>query len=734
MATAPERNGGDHPGESGDVVFISEGAPARLHRSPLYVFGLAIVAVAMLVLPLLYLALIAGVGYLTYLHAIHGTWLFGGLHARGMQFRVLAYVTPLVAGAVLVLFMIKPLFARRGRESRGFPLHPEAEPGLYAHIERLCRIVRAPMPREIHVDCRVNASASFRRGLLSFLGRDLRLTIGLPLVAGLSLREFTGVLAHEFGHFSQGLGMRLTYVIRSINEWFARVVYERDAWDEKLAAASHAKGWRTSLVAGLTRACVWLTRRILWILMIIGHGISCFMLRRMEYDADRYEVYVAGTAAFANTARQLRLLSIADEAAHADLGEAWRERRLADDLPALIVSKIPTMPQGLLQAVEKAAGNARTAFFDTHPSDRDRLRAAQRDPLDGIIRSEAPATELFADFAAVCRSVSFVYYQEITNEQLQRANLVPTALLVEKHARARTEHQALERFLGLELCPARALRIPAAEISHVSDPRQVLETLRTARRQVAALQPRAKNAYQQYADAQDARIDAARANALLRAKFSFAAADFHLSAVTADAIQAKRAEAESLQRQALELIRPYEEAVRQRLLAILQLLRVPAVGKRVPHAMELLREAEHLLTALNRLDSALEGMTELMLNLNVVYTIGQGLEQAPDNATFQSSLETQVAALAECVGQHRRELSTAAYPFSHALGPTSIGEYLLKASPDSREPGAVVNAVSTFLENLAALHPRLIGRLAVIALAVEAALQTRREDPTPVNG
>jgi hypothetical protein len=34
--------------------------------------------------------------------------------------------------------------------------------------------------------------------------RELVLTIDLPLVAGLTLKQFTGVLAHEFGHFSRG--------------------------------------------------------------------------------------------------------------------------------------------------------------------------------------------------------------------------------------------------------------------------------------------------------------------------------------------------------------------------------------------------------------------------------------------------------------------------------------------------------------------------------------------------
>jgi Zn-dependent protease with chaperone function len=36
----------------------------------------------------------------------------------------------------------------------------------------------------------------------------LVLVIGLPLAAGMSMRQVAGVLAHEFGHFAQGAGMR----------------------------------------------------------------------------------------------------------------------------------------------------------------------------------------------------------------------------------------------------------------------------------------------------------------------------------------------------------------------------------------------------------------------------------------------------------------------------------------------------------------------------------------------
>jgi len=61
-------------------------------------------------------------------------------------------------------------------------------------------------------------------------------------VAGLNLREFAGVLAHEFA-FHPGFGMRLSYVIRGINAWFARVIYQRDEWDLWLAELADTQEW-----------------------------------------------------------------------------------------------------------------------------------------------------------------------------------------------------------------------------------------------------------------------------------------------------------------------------------------------------------------------------------------------------------------------------------------------------------------------------------------------------------
>src|SRR5205814_4243365 len=184
---------------------------------------------------------------------------------RAAIMAVVIYIAPLVIGAIVIVFMFKPLFAPPAKEGRRRSLTPTSDPLLFEFVERICALVGAAMPRRIDIDCDINASASFRRGWLSLiLGRDLVLTIGMPLAAGLSLQQFAGVLAHEFGHFSQGAGMRLTYVVRSINMWFLRVVYQRDEWDEWLESMGGQRDWRIGWVCLVAQGSVWLTWRVWW--------------------------------------------------------------------------------------------------------------------------------------------------------------------------------------------------------------------------------------------------------------------------------------------------------------------------------------------------------------------------------------------------------------------------------------------------------------------------------------
>lgn len=411
-----------------EVLGAFQGSIPRTPVPFLYQIGLVIVAVTMIILPLIYLALIGAAGWAVYYWAAHFTFLLGGPGGARLQVvKFLAYATPLVIGGVVVLFMIKPLFARRPARAQPLALNRDAEPVLFAFIERICEIVGAPKPKRIDIDCNLNASAGFRRGLLSFLGNDLVLTIGLPLVAGMNMRQLAGVIAHEFGHFTQGFGMRLTYLIRTINAWFFRVACERDALDVSLDRVAEEGGdWRVIIIANLARLAVWASRLLLKALLFTGHLIGCFMLRQMEYDADSYEIKLAGSGAFESAFRRLHVLGEILGRAYKNMRTAWNlSHELPNNFPAHILRHDASFSDSERTKLEDTMGLEPTRWFDTHPSNGDRIRRARQAGEPGVFHLELPATMLFANFDVAARQVTMLHYQDDLGIPLEMVKLAP---------------------------------------------------------------------------------------------------------------------------------------------------------------------------------------------------------------------------------------------------------------------------------------------------------------------
>src|SRR6267142_6107799 len=211
---------------AGDLKAAFADAIPRSRISIFYQVALFLVAIFMILLPVIYAGFVASAIYGVYWYAVHARALFagfgGGVHV--FLFKLVAYFGPLFGGTVAVFFMFKPLFARSPKRPEALTLNPAIEPRLFQFIAHLSDLLSAPMPTRIDLNCELNASAGFRRGWLSFFGNDLVLTVGLPLAAGMDIRQFAAVVAHEFGHFTQGSAMRLGYIIDRIDRWFLRVV------------------------------------------------------------------------------------------------------------------------------------------------------------------------------------------------------------------------------------------------------------------------------------------------------------------------------------------------------------------------------------------------------------------------------------------------------------------------------------------------------------------------------
>lgn len=401
---------------SPDILNAFQSGIRQNRVSLFYQIGLVLVALTMVLLPLIYLAMIAAAGWAVYYYGIHCKFLVMSMHGGGRLYllKLLAYFGPLFIGGVLFFFMVKPLFARRPKQAQPLALNPGVDSTLFAFIAKICDAVGAPMPKRIDLDCQLNASASFRRGAASLFGNDLVLTIGLPLVAGLNMQEFAGVVAHEFGHFTQGFGLRLSYVIRSVNGWFARVVYERDEWDVWLTSwAEEAEDWRAMIVVNFARLAVWISRLLLKLLMHLGHGVSCFLLRQMEYDADSYEIKLAGSAAFEETTKRLSVLNEVSQQSYKTMRAAWNtSRRLPDNFPAYLAQMETKMPPERHTQIADTVGLSRTGIFDTHPSPGDRIQRARQAGEPGVFHLDFPAAMLFANFEAVSKQVTFLHYTE----------------------------------------------------------------------------------------------------------------------------------------------------------------------------------------------------------------------------------------------------------------------------------------------------------------------------------
>ena len=398
--------------------------------SLLYRLGLATVSAAVVLLPLVYLGLIALFGYAMFFHATeHHDWFFvpGTMRSKGPVLGIaFLYFSPLLVGSILLLFMVKPLFAGRSRQFEPMALNPRDEPGLFGLVAHVSRLVHAPMPNAILVSHDVNASAGLRRGLRSLFSDDLSLVIGLPLVAGLSQQQLAGVLAHELGHFSQQGGLRLSFVVRSINGWLARVVYERDGWDRWLYSAAGGVDIRVGFPLWIAILFIWISRKILWLLMMAGHLVSCSMLRQMEFDADRCEIQLSGSSCFVTTSERIRVLSVAAAMASNNL-----ERDLkagippADNWPVFVTRTTADIPGELLREIAHKAKERATGWLDTHPSERDRVEAARQQAARGLFASRRPATEMLSNWPALSRLATVDFYGRGLGLDVEESDLRP---------------------------------------------------------------------------------------------------------------------------------------------------------------------------------------------------------------------------------------------------------------------------------------------------------------------
>ncbi len=723
-------------GSRGDALIVPLQREVEVpDASPLYLLGAAVAAGVMILLPLVYLSLIAVVACIAFWHGVSNHWIFtsGQTTGKATAWAFMVYLAPLVAAPIIILFLIKPFFAPQVDESVPLSLEEREQPRLFAFVQSLCEAVGAPMPRRIDVDVDINAAAGFRRGFWSMLGDDLVLVIGLPLAASLDMRQFAGVLAHEFGHFTQGGAMRLTYVVRRMNGWFARVVYERDAWDAKLSATLRDPPHvGVFLVAGVIVAMVWLGRKVLWGLMIVGHVVCSFLLRQMEYDADRFESALAGADGFERTTRQLLLLNVGLSGAMQHVREAIDRGQIPDNLPALVEHYTKVIPPDVKAKLDEHLDTTPTGFFETHPSSRDRIAAATDRGEAGFYPWGTRASAVFGGFDGLCRLATMAHFQRLLGDHLVRLQVVPVERAVQSQRAQEAASEARRRVLqGCDTILRPLFPDSDRMLKPIPDARAGLERLQKMRAALHEKSGGVRAVLRELAELDDARVKQRHARSLLGANIKVKASDFGLASARDGDVQAA---AREVLRQADQLesrLEATQRAVNERLTLATRLLHTP-LGERMPGgaeaAQKLRRRVKTLGTTLAALQSAWPLVETLRERHHAVTVLVEHIEAKSEDEQFIAAFKRGVIGLHEAEESLRNGLTLQRYPFDHADQTTTIGGFLAPEVPQVGEIGEVLGLGEAMLERAVGLYYRCLNTLAHTVERIEDGLGL---DPLP---
>jgi Zn-dependent protease with chaperone function len=152
--------------------------------------------------------------------------------------------------------------------------------------------------------------------------------------------------------------------------------------------------------------------------------LSCFLLRRMEYDADRYQARLAGVRTFETTFRRLALMDAANEEAVELVHGCWVKDRFPDDFAALVVGYANGFSARQRRQIVEELEDAGTGLFDSHPSFASRVASVNRENARGVFRIDLPASDLFRNLSKLSSAASLDLYRAIFGPGI-RATLRP---------------------------------------------------------------------------------------------------------------------------------------------------------------------------------------------------------------------------------------------------------------------------------------------------------------------
>jgi hypothetical protein len=417
-------------------------------------------------------------------------------------------------------------------------------------------------------------------------------------------------------------------------------------------------------------------------------------------------------------------MGVAYEGAKSDVADFYHHGRLPDNLPKLIVANIGQIPIKTLAQITTSITQSATGFFDTHPSDSERIAHVRQDGPAQSPRfvSRLPASALFFNFDQLCRNVTLDLYRELLGSEFKAASVHPVEQLLETQRRDFGAGEALERFFMGSPSLLRPVPVASGNLEAPANPQECLARLKKARAEMAGLKTDYAKTLEAYQDADAKVIQSGQAIALHAAGIIPQNDRFAVPCATQDQAQTARTRSQENMLHLAAKMRAFEQAAAERLSCALQLLCLPQVAKRVAAPGALQRETAEVFAALRAFTKNLPGLMSLRDKFEALAALFEQFENRPEDVRLIETIIVRTRETRSALAQLHDALDFTPYPFDHAEKGLTVARFLLGVIPPEEDVSNVFGATQELYSKAPLLYHRLASHAAAAAEQVETAL------------
>jgi hypothetical protein len=361
-------------------------------------------------------------------------------------------------------------------------------------------------------------------------------------------------------------------------------------------------------------------------------------------------------------------------------------------------------------------------FFDSHPSDRDRIQQAHEENAAGIFHDTRPATELFSDFDALSELLTIEFYRTVLGPEVKLTDLHAVDQLISRQDREDEAFKAFRRYFQNAMQALRPLPFQSGCITPPIDPKALLNQLQRSREAMVNAVAGYKSAYTEFDSLDSHGIEAELAAALLRADFKIKPSTFKRRLTSMAEVQKSLSANNEQLALLLPRLQTFERAATVRIQTALELLQMPQLIAKLPDGEVLRRRTDDVFLATYTLGQTMPTLQKLRNVHNCVGLLFNQLDPNNQSEKLVTILTAEVKQLHILIMQIRDALMLVPYPLDHGHGKMSIAGYCDENTPPEDDYPAVFAASSKMLDQLPSVLIRMMAHLAQAAEQVEKAV------------